>query len=80
MAEATIAGRKSIAVELNKDEKYYWCACGMSKNQPFCDGSHRGTGFTPVHFVAEESRTAYLCLCKRTGNAPFCDGSHKELT
>jgi CDGSH-type Zn-finger protein len=56
--------------------KAAWCACGKSKNQPFCDGSHAGSGITPVVFLTDEPRQAFLCLCKKTGNAPFCDGSH----
>lgn len=66
-------------VEVQAGETYYWCKCGLSKKQPFCDGSHEGTEHEPVAFKAEESKTVYLCGCKQTGNAPFCDGSHKNL-
>ena len=66
------------AVEVEAGETYYWCACGRSKNQPYCDGSHQETGFQPVAFTAEKSETAYLCGCKKTGGAPFCDGSHNK--
>jgi len=58
---------------------YHWCACGRSKSQPFCDGSHQGTGYTPVKFTLAEGRRVSLCGCKRTGAAPFCDGAHKTL-
>lgn len=58
---------------------YWWCACGLSKNQPFCDGSHKGTAFTPVRFDLDEPRRVALCRCKRTANSPFCDGAHKGL-
>ncbi len=58
---------------------YYWCACGKSKNQPFCDGSHRGTTFSPVKFELSEPKTVWLCGCKATGTAPFCDGAHKKV-
>ena len=58
---------------------YYWCACGKSSNQPFCDGSHKGTSFTPVLVAIEEDKKVAWCTCKHTGNQPFCDGSHKKL-
>ena len=57
---------------------YWWCACGRSCSQPFCDGSHRDTGFEPVMFTVTEATRLTLCGCKRTGNPPFCDGSHNE--
>jgi CDGSH-type Zn-finger protein len=77
--EAKIASKSPYATELTEGKTYYWCACGRSKNQPFCDGSHKGTGFEPVGFTAEKSGKAYLCGCKRTGNRPFCDGTHNGL-
>ncbi len=58
---------------------YYWCACGRSRNQPFCDGSHQGTGFAPVQFTVDERKELWLCGCKHTGTAPYCDGTHKNL-
>lgn len=58
---------------------YYWCACGRSMKQPFCDGSHKETGFNPVELRIEETKKLALCQCKRTKNAPFCDGAHKSL-
>lgn len=61
-------------------KKYAWCACGLSKNQPFCDGLHSGTGFKPLVFTAEASGVVYLCGCKHTSTPPFCDGSHNTLT
>ncbi|GLX79462.1 glutamate synthase [Thalassotalea insulae] len=73
---AAVAPKK---VSLEQGQEYYFCACGRSKNQPFCDGSHAGTGFKPKPFSAEESGDAYLCQCKHTANAPFCDGSHKQF-
>jgi CDGSH-type Zn-finger protein len=69
---------KSIKLELQPGE-YSWCACGKSKNQPWCDGSHKGGAFSPVKVVIEQTRTASMCLCKQSKNAPFCDGSHKPL-
>ncbi len=74
-----VANNKPVAVELTEGKEYYFCACGRSKSQPFCDGSHAGTSFKPKPFVAESTATAYLCACKHTGNAPFCDGTHKQF-
>ena len=73
------AGKKPIVVELHKGEEYYFCACGESKGQPFCDGSHRTTDFNPIAFTAKESGDAYLCMCKQSKNLPYCDGTHKSL-
>jgi len=66
-------------VELEAGKTYFWCACGKSQSQPFCDGSHKGGSFVPLKFTAEDSKTAFLCGCKHSANAPFCDGSHKAL-
>jgi len=66
-------------VDLEAGKTYFWCACGKSQNQPFCDGSHKGGSFTPTKFTAEESKTAFLCGCKHSAKAPFCDGTHKTL-
>jgi CDGSH iron-sulfur domain-containing protein 3 len=68
-----------IQVQLEAGKQYYWCRCGLSKSQPFCDGSHKDTGVTPLAFTSEESKSAWLCVCKKTGNAPFCDGTHNKL-
>lgn len=80
MSNPVIADNKPVSVDLKKGEEYYFCVCGRSSNQPFCDGSHAGTEFKPKPFTAEEDGTAYLCACKHTGNAPFCDGTHKTFT
>lgn len=69
---------KPYAVEVKAGESYYWCACGRSKNQPYCDGSHQETEFQPTAFTARKTETVYLCGCKKTGTAPFCDGSHNK--
>jgi methylamine---glutamate N-methyltransferase subunit C len=74
-----IADNKPTAVELDKGEEYYFCTCGRSKSQPFCDGSHAGTTFAPMAFTAKEDGTAYLCACKHSAGRPFCDGSHKKF-
>lgn len=68
----------SVSVKAGKD--YWWCSCGQSKNQPFCDGAHKASGqFTPVMYSATESTTVYFCGCKQSGQAPLCDGSHKKV-
>lgn len=78
MDKPEIAAKTPISVDLDPGT-YYWCACGKSAKQPFCDGSHKGGPFSPKPFTVAEKQTAYLCRCKRTGNAPFCDGTHKSL-
>ena len=79
VTDPIIAAKAPKKVDLEEGKNYFWCACGRSKNQPFCDGSHAGTGITPVKFTAEKTGGAALCQCKGTGNAPFCDGSHVKL-
>lgn len=79
MSSPKIVDKQPKAVELEAGKNYAWCACGHSTNQPFCDGSHKGTEFTPTVFKAEESKTAYMCMCKHTGNPGFCDGTHSKL-
>ncbi|MDB5394434.1 MAG: hypothetical protein JWM91_1940 [Rhodospirillales bacterium] len=79
MSEPTVAQKAPFPVTVEAGKTYFWCACGLSKAQPYCDGSHKGTGLTPVKFNAESDNTAYLCGCKATKNAPFCDGSHSRL-
>ncbi|GIX12634.1 MAG: hypothetical protein KatS3mg118_0593 [Paracoccaceae bacterium] len=79
MSKGQIAGTQPVKIEVEAGKTYFWCACGQSKNQPFCDGSHRGTEFTPVKWTAEEAGARWLCMCKQTDRPPFCDGSHKRL-
>jgi CDGSH iron-sulfur domain-containing protein 3 len=68
-----------IEVQLEAGRQYYWCECGRSKSQPFCDGSHKGTEFVPLAFSVDQTKSAWLCTCKKTGNAPLCDGTHNKL-
>lgn len=80
MSKPIIYDNKPVSVSLEAGQQYHFCTCGRSGNQPFCDGSHAGTGLTPKAFTAKESGDAWLCQCKHTGNAPFCDGTHKRFT
>jgi CDGSH-type Zn-finger protein len=78
MSEALSPQNAPYAVNVEEGKTYHWCACGRSKSQPFCDGSHKGTEFEPIAFTAEKTEVVYLCGCKKTGNAPFCDGTHSK--
>jgi len=80
MSKPFIADNKPVKVNLSKGQEYYFCTCGRSNSQPFCDGSHAGTTFKPSAFVADENSEAYLCACKHTSNPPYCDGSHKQFS
>jgi CDGSH-type Zn-finger protein len=80
MPTGQIFQKSPIAVKVEAGKDYWWCACGQSKNQPFCDGSHKAAGvFTPVKYSATESKTVYFCGCKHSGSKPLCDGTHKTL-
>lgn len=74
-----IAQKGPFAVEVEDGKSYFWCACGRSKNQPFCDGSHKSTGFTPVKYTAEATKKVFFCGCKLSPKAPICDGTHNRL-
>ena len=79
MTKGAIAGRAPMKIDVEAGKDYFWCACGQSKNQPFCDGSHKGSEFRPVKWTAEEDAAKWFCTCKQTNGQPFCDGSHKAL-
>jgi CDGSH-type Zn-finger protein len=74
-----IAQKAPFPVEVEAGKTYFWCACGQSAKQPFCDGSHKGSGFAPIKYTAEESKKVFFCGCKHSAKAPLCDGSHKAL-
>ncbi|NIP32247.1 MAG: glutamate synthase [Candidatus Dadabacteria bacterium] len=80
MSKPIIANNKPVLVSLEKGEEYFFCACGKSNNQPFCDGSHKGTSFKPMSFTTDQNEEGYLCQCKHSKNLPFCDGSHKQFS
>ena len=79
MTSPTISSKAPIPVEVEAGKTYFWCACGQSKAQPFCDGSHGGTDFTPLKWTADASKKVFFCACKHTGGQPLCDGSHNKL-
>lgn len=79
MTAPTIAAKAPIAVDVTAGQDYWWCSCGKSAKQPFCDGSHKGSDFSPVKFSAEKDETVYFCACKSNKGGVKCDGSHKAL-
>lgn len=79
MAEPVIAAKAPIQIELEEGKNYFWCTCGKSSKQPLCDGSHKGSEFSPMKYTADATRKAWMCACKKTSKGPFCDGTHKAL-
>lgn len=79
MQKPTVAETQPIAVEVEAGKVYWWCACGRSRTQPFCDGAHKETEFTPQRYQATDSRKVFFCACKHSEKAPLCDGSHNKL-
>ena len=75
----TIAQKAPYPVEVEAGRSYWWCTCGNSKKQPFCDGSHKGGPFSPMQYTAAQDGRVWFCGCKATGKAPLCDGRHKAL-
>jgi CDGSH-type Zn-finger protein len=79
MEKPVVAQKSPYGTDVEAGKSYWWCACGRSKTQPFCDGSHKGTGLSPVEYKAERSRTVYFCGCKHTSTPTMCDGTHSKL-
>ncbi len=79
MTDPVVASRTPYAVDVEAGRDYWWCTCGRSSRQPFCDGSHQGSTFAPMKYSAQASAKLWFCGCKRTAGAPLCDGSHKGL-
>ena len=78
MTDRVVFQKKAMPVEVEAGKTYYWCACGRSANQPFCDGAHKGSAFAPVKYTAPETGKAWFCTCKRSAKGALCDGSHKK--
>lgn len=74
-----IAQKAPFPIEVEEGKNYFWCACGKSAKQPFCDGSHKGTGLTPAKYTATKSQKVYFCGCKHSVNRPLCDGTHGKI-
>jgi CDGSH-type Zn-finger protein len=79
MSEPVIAQKSPYALEVEAGKTYYWCACGKSAKQPFCDGAHKGSEFAPLAYTAEKTGTAYFCGCKHSAKGALCDGAHSKL-
>ncbi len=79
MSGAVIARKAPFPVDVETGKTYWWCACGQSKRQPFCDGNHKGSAFTPVEYKAGATKAVFFCGCKNSGTAPLCDGTHRTL-
>ena len=77
--QAVIAQKSPFAIEVEAGKSYWWCSCGKSATQPFCDGSHKGSEFSPVEYKADKSEAVYFCGCKQSANGVLCDGTHKKL-
>ena len=71
--------KSAMPVDVEKGKNYFWCSCGKSKKQPFCDGAHSGSNFSPIVYQADKTQTVFLCGCKHSNNAPLCDGTHGSL-
>ncbi len=79
MSSPVVAAKAPIKLAVEGGKDYWWCACGKSTKQPFCDGSHKGSEFSPVKFTPAESGDVWFCACKHSGKKPMCDGTHKTV-
>lgn len=79
MSDPVIAQKAPYPVEVEVGKTYFWCACGRSNKQPFCDGSHKETGLSPLKYTAEKDGKLFFCGCKRTDKIPLCDGTHSRI-
>ena len=79
MSEPVIAQKSPIPVEVKAGQNFYWCSCGKSASQPFCDGAHKGSSFVPQAYTADVTGDKWFCACKHSGSKPMCDGAHKNL-
>jgi len=79
MTDPVIAQKAPMPVEVEEGKNYFWCSCGKSANQPFCDGSHKDIGMTPIKFTAPASKKVFFCGCKKSAKSPLCDGTHSKL-
>ncbi len=79
MDNPVVAQKAPYKIELEEGKRYFWCACGRSQKQPYCDGSHKGTGFAPLMYEAKKSGDVWFCGCKQSKKKPFCDGTHSSL-
>jgi CDGSH-type Zn-finger protein len=79
MSKPVVAQKSPYAIDVEAGKTYFWCTCGLSAKQPFCDGKHKEAGMRPQKWEAPESKTVYFCGCKQTGNAPLCDGTHSKI-
>lgn len=79
MSEPVFAQKSPYGVDVEAGQEYWWCACGKSASQPFCDGSHKGTGLSPQQYSATKTGKVWFCGCKNTADTPMCDGTHSKL-
>ncbi|MDY0871400.1 CDGSH iron-sulfur domain-containing protein [Dongia rigui] len=79
MTDPQIAQKAPFKIDVEAGKSYFWCACGRSQKQPFCDGSHKGTGLSPIKFDATAAKAVFFCGCKHSQKAPLCDGTHANL-